>query len=462
MPLVKVNNKQKNNNTANEIISNSSIGGINENDVLSSLDSVNNANNEEYNEQVQVYEEKKQLFNEESEINIYSEESSNSNSTKSVILQNLEINNNVQNNNNNANNNNNNLLALDKILLAAVKINASDVHLTPGYSVMFRVNGEITRINNKILSKEEVLNFVKHITKNRYNFKIDEIAEYDMSYQLDNFRFRVNIFKTMQNFSIVFRLIPNKIKDTSELNIPDIVSSFINFSNGLVLVTGPTGSGKSTTIASILNLINLNQSKHIITLEDPVEYVFEKRNSLIDQREFNIDFFDWKNALKSVLRQDPDIVFIGEMRDLDTIEAALQISETGHLVFSTLHTNSASQTIDRIINVFHDSKKDDIKIRLSNVIRAVISQKLIVINNGKRFPVFEILIANSAVKNSIRESMSAQIDNLIQTGNEYGMFSLEQNLVNLVKKNMITVNQAKTYANRKSEIDILLKQDFLY
>lgn len=224
------------------------------------------------------------------------------------------------------------------------------------------------------------------------------------------------------------------------------------------MVTGPTGSGKSTTIASLLNLINLTQKKHIVTLEDPIEFVFPKGQGLVDQREFSIDFKNWDDALKSVLRQDPDVVMIGEMRDLETIESAIQIAETGHLVFATLHTNSASQSIDRIIDIFPSEKQSQIKLQLSNVIRAIVSQRLVPITGGGRKAACEILIATPAVKNSIRENTASQIDNLIQTGSDVGMISMERALVRLVEEGLISEETAKSFSIKPAEIDTLLSK----
>ncbi len=346
--------------------------------------------------------------------------------------------------------------SLDQILKEAINAKASDVHFTVGYRAMIRVDGELRTFKSSLLTPEITTEFVKHVISYRKDLKIDDIHEADLTYALDNRRFRVNVFKEMGSFSLAFRIIPEKIASLDDLNLPPILKEFTKFPNGLVLVTGPTGSGKSTTIASIINNINLTQAKHIISVEDPVEYVFPKAVSLIDQREFGVDFTSWTTALRSVLRQDPDIVIVGEMRDLDSIEAALQIADTGHLVFATLHTNGAAQTIDRIIDIFPAAKQDQIRIQVSSVLRAVISQKLVSLPTKGRTPVSEILIANAAVGNAIRDKKVFLIDNIIQTSSEEGMISLEKSLVSLVQKGQISIDTAKSLSLRPKEIDILL------
>lgn len=338
----------------------------------------------------------------------------------------------------------------------AISLGASDLHITPGYRVMVRVNGSLRNLESPIINPSDSELYSQELLKNRSDLNFSTIKEVDLTYTVSNRRFRVNIFKQMGSYSIVFRIIPDRIKTVDELGLPMIVKEFTKFSNGLVLVTGPTGSGKSTTIASLLNLINLTQPKHIITLEDPIEYLFPKGVGLVDQREFGIDFHSWQKALRSILRQDPDIVLIGEMRDLETVEAALQIAETGHLVFATLHTNGAAATIDRLIDIFPSTKQDQIKVQFASVIRAIVSQKLVKTLDSRRRIASEVLIANPAVKNAIRENKGYQIDNVIQTNSDMGMQSLERSLVNLVREGAITVETAKLASTRPAEIDILL------
>ena len=347
---------------------------------------------------------------------------------------------------------------LDEILKEAIKRKASDVHFTFGYRATFRIDGELKTFNSQLLSAQNIKEFAIEIVSNRSDIDLDTIKEVDLTYTLEGKRFRVNIFKQLGVYSIVCRVINETILSLENLGLPPILSSLSKFPNGLIIITGPTGSGKSTTLASLLNTINLSTSKHIVTLEDPVEYVLPKGLSIVDQREFGTDFMSWPNALKSVLRQDPNIVLVGEMRDLDSIEAALQVAETGHLVFATLHTNSAAQSIDRIIDVFPAEKQAQIRLQLASVIRAVTSQRLIPLSAGGRIPVIELVIANTAVQNAIREGKVFLIDNVIQTSAEEGMISLEKSLVQMVKEGKISTQTAKSYSLKPNEIDMLLNK----
>ncbi len=269
-------------------------------------------------------------------------------------------------------------------------------------------------------------------------------------------RLRVNIFRQKGNFSIVARIIPETIRSIDELELPQILKEFTKINSGLILITGPAGSGKSTTIASILNNINLNQPKHIITLEDPIEFVFPRGQCLIDQREFGVDFESWNTSLRYILRQDPDIVFVGEMRDYETIASTMTISETGHLVFATLHTNSAAQTVDRIIDVFPNTQQAQIRAQLANVITAVVSQRLVPLARGGRRAVLEIMIATPAIRTAIREGKTHMIDNMIRTGQDYGMNSMENSLIDLIEKGLVSIDTAKAYSVHPDEIDSLL------
>ena len=347
---------------------------------------------------------------------------------------------------------------IKKFLDEGIRLGASDIHITVGYKVMMRINGVLKTFNSGVTTSDEAREYTQELIKNREDIKIDDLKEFDLTYTYNKRRFRVNIFRQMGSFSIVFRIIPNQIFTLEQLGLPTVIKDFSKFSNGLVLMTGPAGSGKSTTIASLLNLINITQSKHIITLEDPIEYVFPQGIGLVDQREFGLDFLSWPDALRSILRQDPDIVFVGEMRDLETVESALQIAETGHLVFATLHTNSAATTIDRIIDIFPSGKQDQIKIQFASVIRAIVSQKLVKTIDSRRRVAAEILVATPAVKNAIRENKGYNIENVIQTSMDMGMISLERSLVNLVKEGAITADTAKLNSIRPAEIDILLNQ----
>ena len=348
---------------------------------------------------------------------------------------------------------------LQSILGEAIKLNASDVHLTTGYSAKVRVNGLLFELATPILTENTMINFIKEILINRQDLlSMTILHDVDLAISSHGRRFRVNIFRHMGTYSIVMRLIPNIILSIEELGLPSIIKTFVNLPQGLVLVTGPTGSGKSTTIASILNIINHSQRKHIITLEDPIEFIYPKSFAQIEQREKNQDFLDWNLALKSILRQDPDVVLVGEMRDYETIASAITVAETGHLVFATLHTNSASQSIDRIIDVFPSDQQSQIRTQLSNVLSAVVSQRLIrPENNGnQRVPAYEILVANSAVKNNIREGQTHQIDSIIQTGSNVGMISMERSLANLYKSGIISKEIAMESTTKPKELELII------
>ncbi len=347
---------------------------------------------------------------------------------------------------------------LEELLNIAVKMKASDLHLSVGYRAMVRVDGVIQNLPSQLLDNQTITEYIKRITVNYKAGDVSTLDQIDLSYQFGEVRFRINIFKTMGNYSIVFRVIPAEVKSVEDLMLPPQIKEFARITNGLVLVTGPTGSGKSTSIASILNYINLTRSEHIITLEDPVEFVFPKGLSLVDQREFGSDFASWNDALKSLLRQDPDVVLVGEMRDFETMASTITVSETGHLVFATLHTNSAAQTIDRIIDVFPEAQQAQIRAQLANVLQAVVSQRLVPLTGGGRRAVVEIMLASAAVRNAIREGKTHQIDNIIQTSKDIGMISMEQSLVDLVKSGLVSIENAKSVSNKPDELDILLKQ----
>jgi twitching motility protein PilT len=261
----------------------------------------------------------------------------------------------------------------------------------------------------------------------------------------------------MKNLSAAFRLIPSRIRTIEELMLPQLYHQFTRLKQGLILVTGPTGHGKSTTLASMLEDINRTKFCHIVTIEDPIEYIFEGKKALIDQREMNDDTHSWEIALRSALRQDPDVLLVGEMRDYETISSTITLAETGHLVFATLHTNSASQTIDRIIDVFPENQQPQVRAQLSNILEAVVAQRLIPLEKGGRRAVSEIMLKNSAVGNLIREGKSNQIDNVIRTSSDIGMISLEKSLVNLVREGVISVQKAQEYAVFPEEILRLLK-----
>jgi twitching motility protein PilT len=276
--------------------------------------------------------------------------------------------------------------------------------------------------------------------------KLKKLREIDFSFETDESRFRANVYFQSESLACALRLIASQIPSFDDLGLPDILKSFVNLKQGFVLITGPTGHGKSTTVAAILNEINKTRSNHIVTIEDPVEYLLKAEKSIISQRELGEDANDFNRALRSCLRQDPNVVFVGEMRDLDSIQSALTIAETGHLVFSVLHTNSAAQTVDRIVDVFPSNVKEQVKVQLASVVTAIVSQRLLPAINGGRIPAFEVLISNSAVKNIIREGKTFMLDNIIQTSADVGMISLDSYLVKLVIDNKISEEVALNYS----------------
>ncbi|WP_195947983.1 type IV pilus twitching motility protein PilT [Paraclostridium bifermentans] len=326
------------------------------------------------------------------------------------------------------------------ILISASDLGASDVHINYKCEPIARVNGKFIKISNELLSKSDTEKMANELIGIQKFNEIKELGEYDFSISIKNlYRFRVNIYKQQDSYAIAARIINSKIPDLETLGLPNVVKEFIKKENGLVLVTGPTGSGKSTTLASILDCINKDFQKHIITLEDPIEYIYNRKNSIISQREIGKDTKNFKSGLRSVLRQDPDVILIGEIRDEETLATALTAAETGHLVFSTLHTIGAAQTIDRIIDMFQANQQNQIRMQLSSVCEGIISQQLIPnINNEDMVVATEVMVSTSAIKNLIRDSKTHQISNIIQTGSKNGMQLMDQDLVNLFKRRKIS------------------------
>ena len=326
------------------------------------------------------------------------------------------------------------------ILISASDLGASDVHINSKCEPIARVNGKFIKISNELLSKLDTEKMANELIGIQKFNEIKELGEYDFSISIKNlYRFRVNIYKQQDSYAIAARIINSEIPDLETLGLPNVVKEFAKKENGLVLVTGPTGSGKSTTLASILDSINKNFQKHIITLEDPIEYIYNRKNSIISQREIGKDTKNFKSGLKSVLRQDPDVILIGEIRDEETLATALTAAETGHLVFSTLHTIGAAQTIDRIIDMFQANQQNQIRMQLSSVCEGIISQQLIPnINNEGMVAATEVMVSTSAIKNLIRDSKTHQISNIIQTGSKNGMQLMDQDLVNLFKRRKIS------------------------
>lgn len=347
---------------------------------------------------------------------------------------------------------------IKELLQLGVSNKVSDLHLTIGMIPKLRLNGELINATTfDGISDTMMSEMIMSIMTDDQRKKLETEKEIDFSLSIPESRFRVNVYYQKGLLAATLRVIPSEIPTFTELNLPTLFHDLGKFKQGFILMTGPTGQGKSTTVASILDEINATRNVHIVTIEDPIEYVIKPRKALISQREVGTDTNSFAGALRSCLRQDPNIVFNGEMRDLETISTALTIAETGHLVFSTLHTNSASQTIDRIVDVFPEGSKDQIRVQLASVITAVISQRLVPAIDGGRVPVFEVLLATPAVKNTIREGKSFMIDNIIQTSADMGMISMEGSLARLVKQGKISEEIAMNYSLKPSELQNVLR-----
>ncbi len=337
-----------------------------------------------------------------------------------------------------------------ELLAFSVKHNASDLHLSAGLPPMIRVDGDIRRINVPELEHKVVHALVYDIMNDKQRKDFEEFFETDFSFEIPGLaRFRVNAFNQDRGASAVFRTIPSKVLTLEDLGCPATFKDIVNVPRGLVLVTGPTGSGKSTTLAAMMDYKNDNEYAHILTIEDPIEFVHTSKKCLINQREVHRDTLGFAEALRSALREDPDIILVGELRDLETIRLALTAAETGHLVFGTLHTSSAAKTIDRIIDVFPAGEKSMVRSMLSESLRAVISQTLMKKIGGGRTAAWEIMIGTPAIRNLIREDKVAQMYSAIQTGQAVGMQTLDQHLQEIVKKGLISRLDARTKAMNK-------------
>lgn len=342
-----------------------------------------------------------------------------------------------------------NAINIEDLLRFTVKHKASDLHLSAGMPAMIRVDGEMTRINMPAMSHQAVHQLLYDIMNDKQRADFEEFFETDFSFEISNLaRFRVNAFNQNRGAGGVFRTIPSKVLTMEDLGMGDVFKRVSDFKRGVVLVTGPTGSGKSTTLAAMIDYINETRKEHILTIEDPIEFVHESKKSLINQREVHRDTLGFEPALRSALREDPDVILVGELRDLETIRLALTAAETGHLVFGTLHTSSAAKTIDRVIDVFPAAEKDMIRAMLSESLQAVISQTLLRRQTGGRIAAHEIMLGTPAIRNLIRENKIAQMYSSIQTGASDGMITLDQTLKNLVAKGTISKEVARPYAKQ--------------
>ena len=353
----------------------------------------------------------------------------------------------------------NDQVRIESLLEECVRTKASDLHLQVGLPPILRIDGALRPIPGYQSLDEaavERLVFSSFVEEQKDILLKDKEFDYSFSFG-DLGRFRVNAFHERGNLAGAFRLIPNEIRSIQDLGMPNVITTFADFPRGLVLVTGPTGSGKSTTLAGLVDKINRERSTHIITIEDPIEYIHHSIRSVVVQREVHYDTYSFSAALRSALREDPDVVLIGEMRDLETIQAAITIAETGHLVFATLHTNSASQSIDRMIDVFPPHQQPQIRSQLSNILMAICAQRLIPAIGGGRVVAAEVLVANSAVRSVIREGKTHQLDTIIQTGADQGMQTMDRTLVKLIQQGVITYDNAREYAVNLDEFERLAR-----
>lgn len=348
---------------------------------------------------------------------------------------------------------------IEVLLEEVVKKKASDLHLQVGLPPMLRIDGALMPVAGAdVLNDEAIEALIFAILDEDQKQILLKDKEFDFSFAFGDLgRFRVNAFHERGNLAAALRLIPNEILTVEQLGLPPIVNKFAEYPRGLVLVTGPTGSGKSTTLAAMIHKINMERSEHILTIEDPIEYTHRSKKSVIVQREVHYDTYSFSAALRSALRQDPDVVLIGEMRDLETIASAITIAETGHLVLATLHTNSAAQSIDRMIDVFPPHQQAQIRSQLSNILMAICSQRLMPAIGGGRIAAAEILVATPAVRNIIREGKTHQLEAVIQTGAEFGMQSMDKTLVSLVHNGTISYDDARTVAIDIDELDRLMR-----
>ena len=344
------------------------------------------------------------------------------------------------------------------LLKYSVGNNASDLHLSAGLMPMIRIDGDMRKLELEPMQHKEVFKLVYDIMNDQQRKELEDNLEVDFSFALPGVaRFRVNVFHQNRGIGAVFRTIPSKVLTLEDLKCPPIFKKISEAPRGLVLVTGPTGSGKSTTLAAMIDYVNESFHEHILTIEDPIEFTHKSQRSVIAQREVHYDTFSFAAALRSVLREDPDVVLIGEMRDLETIQAAITIAETGHLVFATLHTNSAAQSIDRMVDVFPSHQQPQVRTQLANMLMAICAQRLVPAIGGGRVVAAEIMINNSAIRSLIREGKTHQIDTAIQTGADQGMQTMDRTLAKLIQTGVITYESAQEYAVDINELNRLVR-----
>ena len=351
------------------------------------------------------------------------------------------------------------MLSLRELLEIMVKQNASDLHITVGTPPQIRVDGKLVKTDLDLLTPEDTKKLAYTVMNEKQRLKFEENSELDLSFGVEQLsRFRCNIFMQRGNVAMALRQIPHRVPTFEELGIPQQVVKLSELPRGLILVTGPTGSGKSTTLAALIDKINKEQHKHIITVEDPIEYLHRHQNCLVNQREIHSDTASFAASLKYALRQDPDVILIGEMRDLETMEAALTISETGHLAFATLHTNSAAEAINRIIDVFPTTQQEQVRVQLSFVLQAIVTQQLIPKVGGGRVLALEILIATPAIRAVIRDDKIHQIYSLLQAGHKYNMKTMNQSLYELHSGRKITLHDAVSHSSSPAELEEMIER----
>ena len=348
---------------------------------------------------------------------------------------------------------------MNQLFQLAVERKASDIHLIPGYFPSFRIDGVLFQMSSlPILTPEVSAQFINSFLNDQQRENLSVNKEIDLGYEKDNHRFRINVYHTRNTIGASMRLIPAAIQTVEELMLPSRFNELSNYNSGLVLVTGPTGEGKSTTLASILNRVNLNRQAHIITIEDPIEYIYPKGKAVVSQRELHQDTHSWNVALRSVLREDPDVVLVGEMRDYESTQLVLTIAETGHLVFSTLHTASAPETINRIIDMFPSHQQNQVKAQLAGALKAVVSQRLMPRADVRgRIPAVELMYNNSAVSSIIRDGKAYLLDNVLQTSENEGFIYFERNLAELLRDGKITKETAMAYSLRPKDLEKFIR-----